>query len=83
MGQYLAKHVRQRSREWSDIGHQDAPTCHLAVWIGRTSEVQIVEMGNENWIPDHVEPSDVQTLKNPNPLKDVEALAVLVVAVLV
>jgi len=40
-------------------------------------------MGNENWIPDHVEPSDVQTLKNPNPLKDVEALAVLVVAVLV
>jgi len=30
-----------------------------------------------------VEPSDVQALKNPNPLKDVEALAVLAVAVLV
>jgi len=30
-----------------------------------------------------VEPSGVQALKNPNPLKDVEALAVLVVAVLV
>jgi len=29
-----------------------------------------------------VEPSGVQALKNPNPLKDVEALAVLVVAVL-
>ena len=26
----------------------------------------------------HVEPSGVQALKNPNPLKDVEALAVLV-----
>jgi len=31
----------------------------------------------------YVEPSGVQTLKNPNPLKDVEALAVLGVAVLV
>jgi len=30
-----------------------------------------------------VEPSGVQSLKNPNPLKDVEALAVLVVVVLV
>jgi len=30
-----------------------------------------------------VEPSDVQALKNSNPLKDVEALAVLAVAVLV
>jgi len=30
-----------------------------------------------------VEPSDVQALKNPNPLKDVEVLAVLAVAVLV
>jgi len=30
-----------------------------------------------------VEPSGVQALKNPNPLKDVEALAVLGVAVLV
>jgi len=30
-----------------------------------------------------VEPSGVQALKNPNPLKDVEALVVLVVAVLV
>jgi len=30
-----------------------------------------------------VEPSSVQVLKNPNPLKDVEALAVLDVAVLV
>jgi len=30
-----------------------------------------------------VEPSGVQALKNPNPLKDVEALAVLVVVVLV
>ena len=30
-----------------------------------------------------VEPSGVQALKNPNPLKDVEALAVLSVAVLV
>jgi len=30
-----------------------------------------------------VEPSGVQTLKNPNPLKDVEALIVLGVAVLV
>jgi len=30
-----------------------------------------------------VEPSGVQALKNPNPLKDVQALAVLVVAVLV
>ena len=29
-----------------------------------------------------VEPSGVQALKNPNPLKDVEALVVLVVAVL-
>jgi len=29
-----------------------------------------------------VEPSGVQALKNPNPLKDVEALAVLVVDVL-
>ena len=29
-----------------------------------------------------VEPSGVQALKNPNPLKDVEALDVLVVAVL-
>jgi len=27
-----------------------------------------------------VEPSGVQALKNPNPLKDVEALAVLAVA---
>ena len=27
-----------------------------------------------------VEPSDVQALKNPNPLKDVEGLVVLVVA---
>jgi len=31
----------------------------------------------------YVEPSGVQALKNPNPLKDVEALAVLGVAVLV
>jgi len=31
----------------------------------------------------HVEPSGVQALKNPNPLKDVEALVVLGVAVLV
>ena len=30
-----------------------------------------------------VEPSGVQALKNPNPLKDVEALAVLAVVVLV
>jgi len=30
-----------------------------------------------------VEPSGVQALKNPNPLKDVEALAVLAVDVLV
>jgi len=30
-----------------------------------------------------VEASGVQALKNPNPLKDVEALAVLAVAVLV
>jgi len=30
-----------------------------------------------------VEPSGVQALKNPNPLKDVEALVVLAVAVLV
>jgi len=30
-----------------------------------------------------IEPSGVQALKNPNPLKDVEALAVLHVAVLV
>jgi len=30
-----------------------------------------------------VEPSGVQALKNPNPLKDVEAFSVLVVAVLV
>ena len=30
-----------------------------------------------------VEPSDVQVLKNPNPLKDVEASAVLDVVVLV
>jgi len=30
-----------------------------------------------------VEPSSVQALKNPNPLKDVEALVVLAVAVLV
>jgi len=30
-----------------------------------------------------VEPCDVQVLKNPNPLKDVEASALLVVAVLV
>jgi len=30
-----------------------------------------------------VEPSGVQALKNPNPLKDVEALVVLGVAVLV
>jgi len=29
-----------------------------------------------------IEPSGVQALKNPNPLKDVEALVVLVVAVL-
>jgi len=29
-----------------------------------------------------VEPSGVQALKNPNPLKDVEALAVLAVTVL-
>jgi len=29
-----------------------------------------------------VEPSGVQALKNPNPLKDVEALVVLAVAVL-
>ena len=31
----------------------------------------------------HVEPCGVQALKNPNPLKDVEALAVLGVVVLV
>jgi len=31
----------------------------------------------------NVEPSDVHALKNSNPLKDVEALAVLAVAVLV
>jgi len=31
----------------------------------------------------NVEPSGVQVLKNPNPLKDVEASAVLDVAVLV
>jgi len=30
----------------------------------------------------YVEPSGVQALKNPNPLKDVEAFVVLVVAVL-
>jgi len=30
-----------------------------------------------------VEPSGVQALKNPNPLKDVEALVVLAIAVLV
>jgi len=34
-------------------------------------------------IANDVEPSGVQVLKNPNPLKDVEALAVLDVAVLV
>jgi len=32
---------------------------------------------------DTVEPSGVQALKNPNPLKDVESFAVVVVAVLV
>jgi len=32
--------------------------------------------------PKSVEPSGVQALKNPNPLKDVEALAVLAVVVL-
>jgi len=30
--------------------------------------------------PNSVEPSGVQALKNPNPLKDVEGLAVLAVA---
>jgi len=34
------------------------------------------------WFVLYVEPSGVQALKNPNPLKDVEALVVLVVAVL-
>jgi len=34
-----------------------------------------------NWV-EVVEPSGVQALKNPNPLKDVEALVVLVVAML-
>jgi len=32
--------------------------------------------------PQYVEPSGVQALKNPSPLKDVEALAELAVAVL-
>jgi len=35
-----------------------------------------------NLVLDSVEPSGVQALKNPNPLKDVEALAELVVVVL-
>jgi len=37
-------------------------------------------LGTEGQI---VEPSDVQALKNPNPLKDVEALVVFAVVVLV
>ena len=39
--------------------------------------------GKKLWVSFIVEPSGVQALKNPNPLKDVEALAVLAVAVLV
>jgi len=40
VGQYLARHVRQKTKEWSDIGHQDVPTCHQAVWRGRTSGLE-------------------------------------------
>jgi len=28
VGQCLARHVRQGTKEWSDISHQDVPTCH-------------------------------------------------------
>ena len=27
VGQYLTKHVRQGTKEWLVIGHQDVPTC--------------------------------------------------------
>ena len=46
---------------------------------------QVCDHINQNLNEDHetVELSDVQALKNPNPLKDVEAFAVLGVVVLV
>ena len=28
VGQCLARHMRQGTKEWSDTGHQDLPTCH-------------------------------------------------------
>jgi len=43
----------------------------------QTSGIYLHQMG------EIVEPSGVQALKNPNPLKNVEALAVLAVVVLV
>jgi len=42
-----------------------------------------IELTRNNYLKSHVDPSGFQALKNPNPLKDVEALAVLAVAVLV
>jgi len=43
---------------------------------------QSIYSGSKTLKFETVEPSGVQALKNPNPLKDVEAFAVFVVAVL-
>jgi len=64
--------------------------CNKLFWLkndnGKVSRMWNIgkEIGfsllGEEEIVINVEPSDVQALKNPNPLKDVEGLVVLVVA---
>jgi len=58
---------------------------HLLVFfagrmLSNISKAELVEMAKKMRV---VEPSGVQALKNPNPLKDVEAFVVLGVVVLV
>ena len=48
-----------------------------------SSAINIASLSKQNTHSNTVEPSGVQALKNPNPLKDVEALVVLGVVVLV
>ena len=57
------------------------PHCSCIRTVMHCSRIRIVPHCSRNL--SCVEPNGVQALKNPNPLKDVEALVVLVVAVLV
>ena len=55
--------------------------CDVVVHEGRRERSSEIDQWDSS--ANFVESSGIQALKNPNPLKDVEALAVLVVAVLV